>query len=83
VYNNTPFESLALRDSLLLFKKNVRPVWEDSRNNKGGAWTFRVPKANNTSSEFWKEVMMMAIGEVLQEVVEKGKQHDNSPRLID
>lgn len=73
MYNNTPFESLALRDSLLLFKKNVRPVWEDSRNNKGGSWTFRVPKANNTSSEFWKEVMMMAIGEVLQEVVEKGK----------
>ncbi|KAF3930568.1 hypothetical protein ABW19_dt0203506 [Dactylella cylindrospora] len=72
VYNNTPFESLALRDSLLLFKKNVKPIWEDPRNNKGGAWTFRISKTNNNSSEFWKEILMMAIGEVLQEVVEKG-----------
>lgn len=37
----------------------------------GGAWTFRVPKAN--SQEFWKEVLMMAIGEILQEVVERGE----------
>ena len=43
---------------------------EDSRNKNGGAWIFRVPKAN--SQEFWKEVLMMAIGEVLQEVVHKG-----------
>ncbi|KAK6350143.1 hypothetical protein TWF696_006388 [Orbilia brochopaga] len=72
VYNNTPFESLALRDSLLMFKKNVKPIWEDPRNNKGGAWTFRISKASNNSSDFWKEILMMAIGEVLQEVVEKG-----------
>lgn len=43
---------------------------EDSRNKNGGAWIFRVPKAN--SQEFWKEILMMAIGEVLQEVVHKG-----------
>jgi len=95
VYNNTPFTTLPLRDSLHLFKKNVKPIWydissfrivgcpessflflflfllrEDSRNKNGGAWIFRVPKAN--SQEFWKEVLMMAIGEVLQEVVHKG-----------
>ncbi|EPS39236.1 hypothetical protein H072_7014 [Dactylellina haptotyla CBS 200.50] len=72
VYNNTPFESLALRDSLLLFKKNVKPIWEDPRNNKGGSWTFRISKNGGNSSDFWKETLMMAIGEVLQEVVEKG-----------
>lgn len=70
VYNNTPFTTLPLRDSLHLFKKNVKPIWEDSRNKNGGAWIFRVPKAN--SQEFWKEILMMAIGEVLQEVVHKG-----------
>ncbi|KAH8148359.1 uncharacterized protein LAJ45_07460 [Morchella importuna] len=70
VYNNTPFSTLPLRDSLHLFKKNVKPIWEDPRNMTGGAWTFRVPKAN--SQEFWKEVLMMAIGEILQEVVERG-----------
>jgi Eukaryotic initiation factor 4E len=91
VYNNTPFSTLPLRDSLHLFKKNVKPIWyvafcpvtgaleltvccrEDPRNKNGGAWTFRVPKAN--SQEFWKEVQMMAIGEILQEVVERGMQN--------
>ncbi|RPB23766.1 translation initiation factor eIF4e [Terfezia boudieri ATCC MYA-4762] len=70
VFNNTPFTTLPLRDSYRLFKKNVKPIWEDPRNTKGGAWTFRVPKAH--SYEFWKEIQMMAIGENLQEVVEKG-----------
>ncbi|KAI5854583.1 translation initiation factor eIF 4e-like domain-containing protein [Tricharina praecox] len=70
VFNNTPFTNLTLKESLHLFKKNVKPLWEDPRNKNGGAWTFRVPKAQ--SHEFWKEVLMMAIGEILQEVVEKG-----------
>lgn len=70
VYNNTPFTTLPLRDSLHLFKKNVKPVWEDPRNKNGGAWTFRITKAH--SDEVWKEVLMMAIGETLQEIVEKG-----------
>ncbi|KAF8465237.1 translation initiation factor eIF 4e-like domain-containing protein [Kalaharituber pfeilii] len=70
VFNNIPFTSLPLRDSYRLFKKNVKPIWEDPRNAKGGAWTFRVQKAN--AFEFWKEIQMMAIGENLQEVVEKG-----------
>ncbi|KAI5790155.1 translation initiation factor eIF 4e-like domain-containing protein [Geopyxis carbonaria] len=70
VFNNTPFATLPVRDSLHLFKKNIKPVWEDRRNANGGAWTFRVPKTN--SHEFWKEILMMAIGEYLQEVVEKG-----------
>jgi hypothetical protein len=70
VINNTPFANLPLRDSLHLFKKNVKPIWEDPRNKNGGAWTFRVPKA--TSFEFWKEILMAAIGEELQDSVEKG-----------
>lgn len=44
---------------------------EDARNKNGGAWTFRISKER--SHEFWKEVLMMAIGEILQEVVEKGE----------
>lgn len=27
VFNNTPFTSLPMRDSLHLFKKNVKPIW--------------------------------------------------------
>ncbi len=67
VFNNFDVNALPLRDSIHLFHKGVKPVWEDPRNARGGAWTFRVPKEKAT--EFWKEICMMAIGEQLQEAV--------------
>jgi hypothetical protein len=68
VFNNFDLHQLALRDSVHLFHKGVKPIWEDPRNHKGGSWTFRVPKEK--APEFWKEVCMMAIGEQLQSAVE-------------
>ncbi|EME86032.1 uncharacterized protein MYCFIDRAFT_111620, partial [Pseudocercospora fijiensis CIRAD86] len=69
VFNNFDITQLKLRDSIHLFHKGVKPVWEDSRNEKGGSWTFRVPKSNGP--DFWKELCMMAIGEQLQRAVEE------------
>jgi hypothetical protein len=66
-YNNTPLTILKVRDSLHLFKKTVKPVWEDPRNLKGGAWTFRVNKDKSTS--FWEEILLLAVGETLQDAV--------------
>ncbi|KAF2767681.1 translation initiation factor eIF4e [Teratosphaeria nubilosa] len=68
VFNNFDLSQLALRDSVHLFHKGVKPIWEDPRNARGGSWTFRVPKEK--AQEFWKEVCMMAIGEQLQAAVE-------------
>ncbi|KAK0288282.1 hypothetical protein LTR91_009350 [Friedmanniomyces endolithicus] len=65
VFNNFPLHSLALRDSVHLFHKGVQPIWEDPRNTRGGAWTFRVPKS--LAAAFWQELCMLAIGEKLQE----------------
>ncbi|KAI9667362.1 MAG: hypothetical protein M1821_000177 [Bathelium mastoideum] len=67
-FNNFDITILPLRDSIHLFHKGVKPVWEDKRNEKGGSWTFRVPKA--LASEFWQEICLMAIGERLQASVE-------------
>ncbi|KAE9976967.1 hypothetical protein BLS_001742 [Venturia inaequalis] len=68
LYNNFPVEKmLRLRDSVHLFKKGVKPLWEDPRNLKGGAWTFRVPK--ELAPEFWKHLCLAAIGESLQAAV--------------
>ncbi|KAF2863144.1 translation initiation factor eIF4e [Piedraia hortae CBS 480.64] len=67
VFNNFDLGQLALRDSVHLFHKGVKPVWEDPRNTRGGSWTFRVPK--DRAHEFWKEICMMAIGEQLQAAV--------------
>ncbi|OQN97408.1 hypothetical protein B0A48_16567 [Cryoendolithus antarcticus] len=67
VLNNFDISLLPLRDSIHLFKRGVKPLWEDPRNAKGGAWTFRVPKSQ--APEWWKEVCMMAVGEQLQAAV--------------
>jgi hypothetical protein len=67
VYNNFDIATLRLRDSIHLFHRGVKPVWEDPRNAKGGAWTFRVPMA--LAKQFWIELSLMAIGEKLQEAV--------------
>lgn len=73
MHNNFDVRSmLKLRDSVHLFKKGVKPLWEDPRNVHGGAWTFRVPKEQ--AAEFWMHTCLLAIGERLQEaVLEPGK----------
>ncbi|KAI9816864.1 MAG: hypothetical protein M1827_001509 [Pycnora praestabilis] len=68
--NNFPFDIMRLRDTVYLTHKHIKPIWEDPRNEHGGSWTFRIPK--DFSLDFFKEVMLMGIGETLQEVVEKG-----------
>jgi len=70
-YNNFDISSLALRDSVHLFHKDIKPVWEDARNEHGGSWTFRVPK--DKAGDFWKEMCMLAIGERLQQAVESSR----------
>ena len=69
LFNNFDLALLPLRDSIHLFKRGVKPIWEDPRNLRGGAWTFRVPKT--LAPEFWKVVCMLAIGEALQAAVEE------------
>lgn len=68
VFNNFDINQLKLRDSVHLFHKGVKPVWEDPRNARGGSWTFRIPKQQ--ASDFWREMCLLAIGEQLQEAVE-------------
>ena len=70
-FNRFPLENLEMKDSVHFFKRGVKPVWEDRRNVKGGCWTFRVGKSN--SKEFWKEVLMLAVGEQFADVIQPGK----------
>ena len=61
VLNNFPLHALKMKDSVHFFKRGVKPVWEDSRNINGGAWTFRVAK--DKAEQFWQEILMLAVGE--------------------
>jgi hypothetical protein len=67
-FNNIPVESLKLRDSIHLFHMGVKPVWEDPRNERGGAWYFKVTK--ELAPQFWHELCLLAVGDVLQGAVE-------------
>ena len=67
-FNNIPVENLKLRDSIHLFHLGVKPLWEDPRNEKGGAYYFRVSKEN--AAQFWHEMCLLSVGDVLQGAVE-------------
>ncbi|KAF2825810.1 translation initiation factor eIF4e [Ophiobolus disseminans] len=67
-FNNIPVESLKLRDSIHLFHLGVKPVWEDPRNQRGGAWYFKIPK--DIAAQFWHEMCLLAVGDGLQGAVE-------------
>ncbi|KAH9877696.1 hypothetical protein J1614_002913 [Plenodomus biglobosus] len=67
-FNNIPVENLKLRDSIHLFHLGVKPVWEDPRNVKGGAWYFKVGK--DVAGQFWHEMCLLAVGDILQGAVE-------------
>ncbi|KAI9769009.1 MAG: hypothetical protein M1839_003839 [Geoglossum umbratile] len=70
ILNNVEPSRMYLKDSYHFFKKGVKPIWEDPRNVNGGCWTFRVNKS--TSEAFWSEILVLVVGEQLQEVVERG-----------
>lgn len=67
-FNNIPVENLKLRDSIHLFHMGIKPVWEDPRNARGGAWYFKVSK--DVAPQFWHELCLLAVGDVLQGAVE-------------
>jgi hypothetical protein len=70
VYNNYPWDKVRLRDTVHIFRKEVRPVWEDPENLEGGCWTFRVPKAK--SQAFFHEIAILCMANEFQAAVENG-----------
>ncbi|GAB7355812.1 hypothetical protein MBLNU459_g6485t1 [Dothideomycetes sp. NU459] len=67
IYNNiTPASELAQKSDYHLFKKGVRPEWEDVQNKHGGRWayTFKERKAND---DIWLHLLLAAIGEQLED----------------
>ena len=44
-----------------LFKKGIKPTWEDPANNSGGKWMVRLKKG--LASRYWEELVLAIIGE--------------------
>ncbi|XP_075232427.1 eukaryotic translation initiation factor 4E1 [Lycorma delicatula] len=52
-----------------LFKKGIRPMWEDEANKQGGRWLISLEKKqrDNDLDEFWLEIMLCMIGEAFDD----------------
>lgn len=70
VYNNYPWDRIRLRDSVHIFRRGVKPIWEDPENIKGGCWRFRVPRTK--AQAFFHEIAILCIANEFQAVLEEG-----------
>jgi len=48
---------------LSIFRKGVRPVWEDDANVKGGKWLLRVRKHSGLMPWFWESLLLALISD--------------------
>ncbi|KAL4804902.1 translation initiation factor eIF 4e-like domain-containing protein [Aspergillus unguis] len=48
-----------------IFKKGIRPVWEDEANKKGGKWIVRLKKG--VADRYWEDLLLAMIGDQFAE----------------
>ncbi|GAD96313.1 hypothetical protein DTO164E3_7357 [Paecilomyces variotii] len=68
IYNNiTPTSELGLKADYHLFKKGIRPEWEDQQNKHGGKWSYSFKdKRSVPIDDLWLHAQLAAIGETLE-----------------
>lgn len=64
---------LPLKSDFSLFKKGIRPEWEDPANAKGGKWIYVSRQMRPDIDEKWLNAMLSAIGGTLDSG-EEGKE---------
>ena len=52
-----------------IFKKGIRPVWEDAANKKGGKWILRLKKG--VADRYWESLLLAIIGDQFAEASEE------------
>ncbi|XP_068141213.1 eukaryotic translation initiation factor 4E1 [Drosophila tropicalis] len=59
-----PPSEIKLGSDYCLFKKGIRPMWEDDANVHGGRWVINLNKSTqNDLDHFWLDTMLCLIGE--------------------
>ncbi|XP_071744766.1 eukaryotic translation initiation factor 4E isoform X2 [Lepeophtheirus salmonis] len=72
IYNHIELASeISDKCDYCLFKKGVKPMWEDASNCNGGRWVYSTPVNRRKSFDGgldvnWLEVMMSLIGEAFE-----------------
>ena len=52
-----------------IFKKGIRPVWEDEENKRGGKWIIRLKK--NVADRYWEDLILGMVGDQFMEAGEE------------
>eukprot|EP01101_Sappina_pedata_P011834 TRINITY_DN8019_c0_g1_i1.p1 TRINITY_DN8019_c0_g1~~TRINITY_DN8019_c0_g1_i1.p1 ORF type:complete len:460 (-),score=140.59 TRINITY_DN8019_c0_g1_i1:117-1496(-) len=60
-WNNISFDRFSIGSNVRLFKKNIKPTWEDEANKNGGKLVIQSPK--NISADIWTTIVISLIGE--------------------
>lgn len=53
--------TLPLVSDYHLFKKGIRPIWEDEENKNGGKWVVRLKKG--VADRYWEDLLFAIIGD--------------------
>ncbi len=66
MYNNTySIKDLISNTDYLIFKKGIRPEWEDPANKPGGKWVVTLPIEDNMEEECdraWLSILLQVVG---------------------
>jgi len=57
--------TLPLVSDYHIFKKGIRPVWEDDENKRGGKWIVRLKKG--VADRYWEELLFAMVGDQFAE----------------
>ncbi|KAK4695150.1 translation initiation factor 4E, partial [Lecanoromycetidae sp. Uapishka_2] len=52
-----------------IFKKGIRPVWEDEENKRGGKWIIRLKKG--VADRYWEDLLFAIVGDQFAEAGEE------------
>ncbi|RDL36441.1 eIF4e-like protein [Venustampulla echinocandica] len=61
--------TLPLVSDYHIFKRGIRPVWEDAENRKGGKWIVRLKKG--VADRYWEDLLFAIIGDQFAEASEE------------
>ena len=52
-----------------IFRKGIRPVWEDEENKRGGKWIVRLKKG--VADRYWEDLLLAIVGDQFAEAGEE------------
>jgi translation initiation factor 4E len=61
--------TLPLVSDYHIFKKGIRPVWEDDENKRGGKWIVRLKKG--VADRYWEDLLLAIVGDQFAEASEE------------